>query len=415
MRGTRRGAIFLACILGLRARNGAASAYLLQPVNVLSLSVVGAPELTRSVPVEMDGTAWFPLIGEVAVAGTALRDMRRCVAQAYSVTPLDPAGGTVGAGKLARSSQVNVSISEYRPVYGTGAVLAPRAVEFRPGLTLQQAISPADAGDLRPRSQLALRESLEAAVVDLSRIYARIWSRTRLLGTDTPEDRQGIFVDGSDAVHEIAELEEGMVAALAAEREEERRAIEEWIARVEARLEALLTQKTKEEEGLRLDAEIAAQVRDLFAQRSPLAPASGMAEAQRSALVSASRVLQLEVAAEKVHTEHSDLRARAAAAEGGDRSELFAQLSDALTQARHERGARGGALGGGGRTSARRHPDHHRPLRRNSAPGERQRPATAVAARRRRRNRKSAVKEILMVRAEPNALWRDAQGGRRHG
>ena len=128
-----------------------------------------------------------------------------------------------------------------------------------------------------------------------------------------------------------------MVAAQAAEREQRKRVIDESIRRAESRLASLMEQKVSEEDGWRLDEQIASEVRALFERNSPLAPASRLAEARRSALVSASRVFQLEVAAENMRTELADLHAHAAALEAGAESGTWSELSDALTLAQQKR------------------------------------------------------------------------------
>ena len=93
MQAKRWGALFCACILGPMAPTAAsAEGYLLQPGDVLSLVIVGAPEMSRTIPIEMDGTAWFPVVGEVPVGGSSLKEVRERVAQAYSATGIQPGG-----------------------------------------------------------------------------------------------------------------------------------------------------------------------------------------------------------------------------------------------------------------------------------------------------------------------------------
>jgi polysaccharide biosynthesis/export protein len=326
------------CVVSwLSPKNAGAEAYLLQPGDSLSLMIVGAPEMSRTIAIEMDGTASFPAIGEIPVGGTSLGEVRERVAQAYSVTSL---AGPSEAGFVPRfvlPSQVNVSVQEYRPIYVTGDVLSPREIEFRPGLTLQQIVALANVGEPGQGNQYAVRESVEAAQLELSRAYARIWGLKRQLRTDTPQDYDNIFVAETEAIREIANLEVSMVEARKAERERQERALEESIRRAESRLAALLQQKSSEEEGLQLDEQIAAEVRKLFERNSPLAPASRLAEARRSALVGASRVLQLQVTAENVRTELAELKAQAAMLETGTQSSTWSELSDALTLAQRKR------------------------------------------------------------------------------
>ena len=174
-----RSVVSLVCagMLALGApRTATAAEYLLQPGDVLSLMIVGAPELTQRVPVEMDGEAWFPVIGGIPVAGTSLKDVRQRVSEAYSATGVNLASGVESVPQLVRPNQVHVTMAEYRPVFVTGELLQPRTIEFRPGLTLRQAVAMAGTSEVPQAEVGAERERIAALVIDLSRIQARIWS-----------------------------------------------------------------------------------------------------------------------------------------------------------------------------------------------------------------------------------------------
>lgn len=314
---------------------GRAAEYLLQPGDVLSLMIVGSPEFSRNVSIEIDGTAWFPIVGPIAAKGNSLDDVRRRVAQAYVGTISSESAS--GSPKLIQASQVYVSVEEYRPVYVSGELFEPRAIPFRPGLTLQQALALAGGQNANGSVQVGLAERVEAAEAALSRVYARIWSLKRLLGIDAPEDYQNILVNDSAAVRQIAEMERSMMEAQLNEQRQKKAQIEASIEHATGRLSVLLQQKASEEEGKQLDDQAVAEVRDLFNRGSPLAPASRLAEVRRTALASASRVLEIDVAAESVRTELSELRAQAAALDSGDQSATWSVLSDALTDVKEKR------------------------------------------------------------------------------
>lgn len=338
--GARLGTWTVALVAALAMPGaGAAADYLLQPGDVLALTVVGAPELAARVPVEIDGTGWFPLVGALPVAGTSIGALRRQVADAYAATLLPRPADAGGAPALIEARQVSLAIEEYRPVYLTGDLVQPRTLPYRPGLTLRQALALAGGNAAPEGSPVAAQARLEAALIDLGRAYARIWSLKQALGTATPEDYQRIFVADTPAIREIASLERAMETARVTERDAEKARLDEGILRAGKRLEALEAQMTNEAQGSELDQKIASDVRDLFTRGSPLAPASRLAEVQRSALVSASRVLELEVAAENVRTELANLHARQATLEAGDQSATWTELSDALTDAEDKRAA----------------------------------------------------------------------------
>ncbi len=342
------GVLICAFLLGvLPPASGRADEYLLQPGDVLSVMIFGWTDLEQAVQVEMDGTAWFPIIGEVQVAGATLRQVRERVARAYSLTSF-PATGASDVPQLIEPSRVQIRIEEYQPIYISGNLLPPRAVEFRPGLTLRQAIVLAGVDNVGERTATVARERVEAVTLALAQAYGRIWSLKTLLGTDTSQDYENIFVADNDTIEEIVELERSLAAARIEERERQERTLANNIQRAETRLASLLTQKASEEEGLQMDEQIVADLRDL--ESRGLAPASRLAEVRRAALSSATRVLELDATIEEVRTELAQLQAEAESVEVGARSEAWSDLSEAIALV-HDLRAELATLRAAGRTT----------------------------------------------------------------
>src|SRR5262245_64847379 len=50
--------------------------YLIQAGDTLELSVAGAPELRQRIPVNVQGVASFPLVGDIEAAGKSLKEVR---------------------------------------------------------------------------------------------------------------------------------------------------------------------------------------------------------------------------------------------------------------------------------------------------------------------------------------------------
>lgn len=139
----RQWLVFLTCacfLVLLSPARGHAADYRLQPGDVLSIQIIGPVEMGQLVPIEIDGTAWFPIIGEVPAADTTLKELRRRVADAYSVTSFPNTTGTESVPQLILSSQVYLAIASYRPILMVGELGQPGIIEFEPGLTLKRAI-----------------------------------------------------------------------------------------------------------------------------------------------------------------------------------------------------------------------------------------------------------------------------------
>ena len=117
---------------------------------------VGA-DTSYSIPVEIDGVAWFPIIGAVPVSGLSLADVRTQVADAYSATSISFDIG--GSAQLLRPNQVHVGVAEYRPVYVGGSLGQPVVLDYRPGLTLRQALTLAGSRQGSPGSRIRRRRS----------------------------------------------------------------------------------------------------------------------------------------------------------------------------------------------------------------------------------------------------------------
>lgn len=332
----RSAAMVLASFFMLASASYAlAEEYLLQPGDVLSVMIVGPVGLEQTVPVEMDGTAWFPVIGEVNVADTSLRTVRETVARAYSVTSLPAATGPEGVPQLIQASQVHVGVSDYLPVYVSGIGLQPRTIDFRPGLTLRKALLLSAVVDDTGSDARLVAARHAATTLDLARAYARIWSLKSFLGTDTREDYQNIFVTTTTEVKDIVELERALIAARREDLERRRQTVANNMHRANMRLDAVTKQRASEAEGLALDEKIVADLRSLASKG--LTNASRLAEVRRTAISSAGSVLQLDAAIEDIRSDLTQLEADAGSIELEQRTDAWRELSETIATVRQLR------------------------------------------------------------------------------
>jgi polysaccharide biosynthesis/export protein len=302
--------------LALGAPAGAVE-YRVRPGDVLSLMFVGA-DTSYSVPVEIDGVAWFPIIGAVPVSGLSLADVRTQVADAYSATSISFDIG--GSAQLLRANQVHVGVAEYRPVYVGGSLGQPVVLDYRPGLTLRQALTLAGSRQGSPGSESDGAERVEALTYELGRIEARIWRLRTVLGEASQEEFEEAFGARSPEVQRLASLERSMVGALEAEKERQHQVLRDEFQQTEGRIAALVAQRAIELEAQRLDDDLANNLR--------LAPASQVADARRAALASATRVLQLDVEIEGARSRLTELKAEEGAVTTGEASDSWSALAD---------------------------------------------------------------------------------------
>ena len=88
--------------------------------DVLRITVYGDPGLSGSFPIGTDGTVGYPLLGNVAVTGKSVSEIREAI-------------GTRLKEHIANLS-VAVVVEAYAPVFVVGEVQKPGRYEFRPGM-----------------------------------------------------------------------------------------------------------------------------------------------------------------------------------------------------------------------------------------------------------------------------------------
>ena len=322
----------LVAILMLIAGGAMSQSYRLQPGDVLRLMVVGLQELNRDIRIEADGTAYFPLIGAVDVGGSTLDEVRETVSSAYTTVSNPLSSAADSAIRPIRSSQVYVTVAEYRPIYVSGVGVLPTTVPFRPGLSLAQIVTLAGAsGAAVGDNSMANQSRSEALLVELARTQARIWTLKTLVGTATERDEERIYVADLPVIDDIAAAEKALAETRASDLERNVDLIDEQLERARARLDALAAQRASEQEGADLDRQITESIRELSS--TGLAPTTRLAEVRRAALASASRVLEIDSTIEEVRSAISELEAEKELLATEQRSEALAELSEQLTRA----------------------------------------------------------------------------------
>jgi polysaccharide biosynthesis/export protein len=171
---------------GLRnARSLLLTAFLLCPItpakaeyrlhvgDVIEIAVARLPELKQRVPVQMDGTISYPLLGTISVADLSPAEVQAKVgamlaAKVFRQRTSDGRENSVAID----SDEVTATIAEYRPVYVNGDVSRPGELVYRPLMTVRQAIALAGGYDvLRLRMNNPVLET-----ADLRGEYESLWT-----------------------------------------------------------------------------------------------------------------------------------------------------------------------------------------------------------------------------------------------
>jgi polysaccharide biosynthesis/export protein len=323
-----RGLLLAFLVIPAMAR---AEEYRLAPGDVLRVMIVGNRELTLDVPIEMDGFAWFPLVGPIVAGGETLHDVRSRTAEAYvSMSLSRPVVAGSDLSEFLVESQVYVTVASYRPIYITGDVGTVHEIPYRTGMTIRHLLALASSAPPSVNSSQATPGEVEAAATALAHEYAQIWRQKSFLGTVKTEDYDRIFVTRGTAFDELVAVEQAILDETRADIEVQKQQLRDEVARVKGRIAVLTGQKDNEAEGMALDEKDLATVQDLFNRN--LVPASRLTEVRRSTLVTASRLFQIEVALESARGQAATLETDILAVDSNARARAWADLGDAITR-----------------------------------------------------------------------------------
>ena len=137
--------------------------------DVLSVTVLNEPSLSREVKVDALGRIMLPQIGSVSILGRDLDEIRAAIEASLS------------ARHILRDPQVVVEVSAYRPFYVGGSVARQGAIAYEPGLTVRHALLLAGgvrrqggAKELSALDLLAMRADWRANTFALLEVESRI-------------------------------------------------------------------------------------------------------------------------------------------------------------------------------------------------------------------------------------------------
>lgn len=310
--------------------------YRLAQGDVLRLMILKEPQLSVDVPIEMDGSAWFPLVGPIAASGETLNDLRSRTAEAFAAISVGrSAASDAGLSRLIDTTEVYLTVAAYRPIYLSGDVGNEHEIPYRPGMTLGQLLALASPAPPRDGSSQVSTGEIAAAATALAHEYARIWRLKMFLGKDTPTDFDRIFVTRGPEIDELVSVERSILAETRSGIEAQKERIRVDISRIQDTIAALVRQKDNEADGFEMDEAELARVQDLFSRN--LVPASRLTDVRRASLVTASRLFQIEAALENAQGQVAKLEADILALDREARVAAWTEIGEAVTRAEQRR------------------------------------------------------------------------------
>ncbi|HEY6131939.1 MAG TPA: polysaccharide biosynthesis/export family protein [Halioglobus sp.] len=102
--------------------------YTLNTGDHVQVTVFEEPDLSISAVLDDTGAISFPLLGEIMVRGLTPRQLETRITEGLR-------------GRFLINPRVNVAMLEYRPFFVRGEVASPGGFPFKPGLTVEKAVS----------------------------------------------------------------------------------------------------------------------------------------------------------------------------------------------------------------------------------------------------------------------------------
>jgi polysaccharide export outer membrane protein len=321
----------------LLAAAPAKAEYRLHPGDVIEISVARLPELKQRVPVQMNGTISYPMIGTISVANVPAADVQAKVQAllASKVFRQRTSDGRENAVTID-PDEVTAIVVEYRPVYVNGDVTKPGEQIYRPFMTARQAIALAGGYDVmrmrlsNPIMETAdLRGEYEALWTEYAKEQAHVWRLMQELGQDPKLDEKTLLdvpIPRATAVA-IVNVAAQTLSTDLANNQAEKTFLEHGITLANEQINVLSEQERTEDEGTKSDIDELARLKELF-NRGTL-PILRVTDARRAMLLSATRKLQTTAQLMTTKRQRDDLYRQIERLDSQHRAELLRELQEA--------------------------------------------------------------------------------------
>jgi polysaccharide export outer membrane protein len=289
--------------------------YRLSAGDVLEISVVGLREMRENIAINVDGQAFFPLLGPIHAAGMSLPELQQKIRQQLPAKVFRRRTEDGKESQVALSpDEITIAIAEYRPIYLDGDVAKSGAIPYRAGMRVRQAIALAGGFDTtRFRGKDPFLESADFRAdyyslwTEFAKQQARVSRLKAELAGKAELERQG-FTEAPITKSTLAQIEDLEARELTArnedyakEKDHYQRAINEQAKRVDA----LSEDAKKEKEGAAADAADFDDLRERF--RNGIIPMMRLSDARRFTLYSVSQFLQTSAMLAQAQREGQEL------------------------------------------------------------------------------------------------------------
>ena len=311
--------------------------YKLHVGDVIEISVARLPALKQRVPIQLDGTISFPLLGTLPVAGLSPAEVQAKV-QAMLAAKVFPQRTSDGreTSVTIEPDEVTATVAEYRPIYVNGDVSKPGEQTYRPLMTVRQAIALSGGYDVvRLRMNNPILESAdlqaeyESLWTEFAKEQAHVWRLQQELGQQTAIDQKALLDVplARPTAQAIVNIEIEQLKARKTDEQAERTFLQHGIVQADEEIQVLSQQQKTEEQGNQADIDEFERTKDLFSRGN--LTSLRVSDARRAMLLSSIQKLQTAAQLMQTQRQRDDLSRQIVRLDGLRRSEMLKELQDA--------------------------------------------------------------------------------------
>jgi polysaccharide biosynthesis/export protein len=336
--GKTRNAGFVLFAASLFCSTGPANAeYKLHVGDTIEISVARIPELKQRIPVQIDGTISFPLLGSLQAAGVPPAELQAKVqailaAKVFRQRMSDGHENTV----TIEPDEVTTTVVEYRPIYINGDVSRPGEQAYRPLMTVRQAIALSGGYDVmrgRMNNPVIEAADLQAEYESLWTEYARqqayVWRLQQELGQKPTLDQKALLDVplAKSTAQAIFNTEAERLKSRQADEQAERTFLQQGIVQADEQIQVLSELQKNEDQGNQADMAELARSKELLSKGT--LTAVRVTDARRAMLLSSVQKLQTIAQLMQTKRTRDDLSRQIERLDSSRKSDLLKELQDA--------------------------------------------------------------------------------------
>ncbi|CEG09605.1 polysaccharide export protein EpsE [Afipia felis] len=321
----------------LCAASPAKADYRLHVGDVIEISVARAPELKQRVPVQLDGSISFPMMGNLPVAGLTPAEAQSRI-QAILATKVFRQRLSDGRDNeiMIDHDEVTATVVEYRPIYVNGDVSKPGEYAYRPLMTVRQAVALSGGYELmRYRMQnpvleaADLRAEYESLWAEFAKEQALVWRLKTELGEDKHLNQSSLkdLPLKQSTISEIVHVEAEQLKARQADYDSQKAFLQRAIVLGDKQVDVLTEQQKQDDEGAQADIDELQRALEFYGKGA--LPSPRVADSRRAVLMSSTRKLQTSAQLMQIKQQQSDFTRQLGKLDDQRKMDLLKDLQDA--------------------------------------------------------------------------------------